>query len=179
MGRRRPPDHGRAGSGVGVNTAVIVISLILRLILGGIFAFAGWKKLEDPQAVASSIQAFKVHALGHPMPDHLVLMGTYAVPWLEVVVGAALLLGFWTRAASLLYALLMASFIALVISVIQRDMDVNCQCLGRFKLFCSGPLGTCKVIENSILMAGSLLLLTIGPGALSLDRLIFGRREPA
>jgi uncharacterized membrane protein YphA (DoxX/SURF4 family) len=162
-----------------LNTAITAIALVLRLLLGGIFLFAGFKKLEDPQAVANSIQAFKIHFFGHPMPDHVVLLSTYTVPWVEVVVGAAILLGFWTRAASLLYALLMATFIALVISVIQRDMDVTCQCLGRFKLFCSGPLGTCKVIENSILMAGSLLLLTIGPGSLSLDRLIFGRREPA
>jgi uncharacterized membrane protein YphA (DoxX/SURF4 family) len=159
-----------------MNLVLSAISLILRLGLGGIFIFAAAVKLRDPQAVAGSIQAFKINLMGQPMPDHLVLLGTYGIPWLELLVGAALVLGLWTRSAALLYTLLMASFIALVISVIQRDMNVECQCLGRFKLFCSGPLGTCKVIENSILMAGSLLVLTIGSGSFSLDRLIYGRR---
>jgi uncharacterized membrane protein YphA (DoxX/SURF4 family) len=159
-----------------MNLVLSAISLILRLGLGGIFIFAAAVKLRDPQAVAGSIQAFKINLMGQPMPDHLVLLGTYGIPWLELLVGAALVLGLWTRSAALLYTLLMASFVALVISVIQRDMNVECQCLGRFKLFCSGPLGTCKVIENSILMAGSLLVLTIGSGSFSLDRLIYGRR---
>jgi uncharacterized membrane protein YphA (DoxX/SURF4 family) len=159
-----------------MNLVLSAISLILRLGLGGIFIFAAAVKLRDPQAVAGSIQAFKINLMGQPMPDHLVLLGTYGIPWLELLVGAALVLGLWTRSAALLYTLLMASFVALVISVIQRDMNVECQCLGRFKLFCSGPLGTCKVIENSILMAGSLLVLTIGGGSFSLDRLIYGRR---
>jgi uncharacterized membrane protein YphA (DoxX/SURF4 family) len=154
------------------------ILLLLRLLLGGVFLFAAYQKLLDPQGAASTIEAFKFGA-----PDHLVMFGAYLVPWAELMVGAALVLGFWTRAAALLYTVAMASFIVAIFSVIQRDMDVNCQCLGRFKLFCGGifdpvkdrPLGLCKVVENGVLLGGALLLLAAGGGRLSLDRIIYGR----
>jgi uncharacterized membrane protein YphA (DoxX/SURF4 family) len=158
---------------VGLNTAASSIILLLRLVLGGIFIVAAGLKLSDPQAVADSILGFKLGA-----PDHLVLFATYAVPWAELFAGAALVFGFWTRAGALLYSLALAGFIVAIISVIQRDLSVECQCLGRYKLYCTGPLGTCKVIENSILLAGGLLILTTGGGAFSLDRLIYGQRDP-
>lgn len=145
--------------------------LVLRLILGGIFVFAAAVKLQDPQGVADTILGFE---LG--IPDHLVLLGAYVVPWAEMLIGVALVVGLWTRAAALLYALTMAAFIAAIISVIQRGMSLECQCLGRFKLYCSGPLGTCKVVENSILLGGALIIFVLGAGGFSLDRFLYGRR---
>lgn len=156
-----------------MNLALSIPLLVLRLVTGGVFIFAAAMKLQDPQGVAGNITAFKFD-----IPDHLVILGSYALPWTELIIGIALVLGFWTRAAALVYALVMAIFIVGIISVIQRGLNVDCQCLGRFKLYCDGPLGTCKVVENSILLAGSLIVLTAGSGMFSLDRLIYGKKDP-
>lgn len=143
------------------------VALILRLALAGLFIFAASVKLENPQVFLSSVLAFKVipaHA------DHLVKLATFAVPWVELVAAASLILGLWTRAGAALLALTLLGFIGLIISVLQRGMSVKCGCFGRFKLFCTDDaLSMCNVWQNCGLLAIALAILILGPGKLALD----------
>jgi hypothetical protein len=54
-------------------------------------------------------------------------------------------------------------------------MDVTCGCFGKYDLLCSGPLGWCNVGQNTLLLAGAVLVLVRGPGSASLDRALSGR----
>jgi uncharacterized membrane protein YphA (DoxX/SURF4 family) len=168
---------------------------LLRAALGGLFVFAGLNKLFlngvepnpfAPESFAEAIMAFKLVD-----DDQLVTWATFMIPWTEIIAGAALILGLWSRGAALVIGLLLAAFIAAITSVIFRGIPVtNCSCFGQYKLLCGNdvaqflkdqpPVGWCKVVENSILVLAAAVLLAHGGGRLSLDRLLSagsGRRK--
>lgn len=136
-----------------------------RVLLGGLFVFAGVMKLSEPQLFAQAIGAFKFN-----LPDHAVVLATFATPWVEIIAGAALALGFWSRAAAALLALMLAAFIGAIVSVIQRKIDAHCSCFGSFEIPCTGPVGLCHIIRNSVLLALAGICLRWGPGPLAIDR---------
>src|SRR5690606_8437592 len=143
------------------------ILVLLRLFLGGVFVYASLVKLGDPQQFAWAIRAYRL------IPDdakHLVTLGAFVVPWLELITSAMLILGLWGRAAALVATGFMAVFVYAVWSVIARDLNITCGCFGKMKgpFGCEGPIGTCKLAENITLLASGLALLALGPGALSL-----------
>ncbi|MFA6044242.1 MAG: MauE/DoxX family redox-associated membrane protein [Phycisphaerales bacterium] len=137
-----------------------------RIILGGLFVFAGVIKLMNPQLFQQAIAAFKVPG----MPSHLEILLTFVVPWCEIAAGAALLLGLWTRSAALLLSSMLVVFIALISSVLWRGMDVKCGCFGKFEVPCTGPVGPCHLVRNGVLLALGLMVVFFGPGPLAIDR---------
>lgn len=141
-----------------------LLALPVRLVLGGLFLFAAYVKLGDPQQFAFSVHAFKI------LPEHLSILATFAIPWVEIVLGACLVLGCWTRAASILLFLLIAGFLGGIISVIVRKMDVTCGCFGKFEIPCTGPIGICHVVRNTVLLAGAAYIALAGPGPVAVDR---------
>jgi uncharacterized membrane protein YphA (DoxX/SURF4 family) len=145
------------------------ILLLARLGLAAVFGFAAYAKLSDPQSFADSIKAFKV------LPDHLTILATFTIPWAEALGAALLFLGLWTRPAALVLSLQLAVFIAGILSVLIRHLDVTCGCFGEYDLLCSGPLGWCNIAQNALLLAGSLLILFRGPGIASIDHAVTRR----
>lgn len=139
--------------------------LVTRLLLGGLFIFAGVIKLQDPQTFLFSVKAFDLfpeHA------GHLVVLTTFLVPWAEVVAGAMLVLGVWARASALVHALLLAAFIAGIGSVLARGLAVECGCFGKYSPFCrAATVGWCNIVQNAVLLGMALVVLWRGPGALS------------
>lgn len=144
-----------------------LVLLLLRLALGGVFVWAAWVKLDDPQAFADTIKGFKLlPAAG----DHLVVLASFAVPWVEMLAGAVLMLGLWTRAAALVLLINLLSFIAAIVSVLQRGISTKCGCFGELSPFCPEEISGCNIVQNSILGAMALVLLIRGRGLLGLDR---------
>ncbi|MCC6951373.1 MAG: DoxX family membrane protein, partial [Phycisphaerales bacterium] len=78
-------------------TAIGWLVFPLRLILGGLFMLAGYLKLSAVPVFAGAILGFKMD-----LPDHIVIGSAFVVPWVEIIAGAMLVLGFWTRAAAAL-----------------------------------------------------------------------------
>lgn len=148
--------------------AYSALALVLRLGLGGLFLFAAYNKLIDPQTFSESVQAFHIPMPGW-MEDRMVMLATYAIPWTEIFCSVALVLGLWTRAAGTVFLLLMSVFLVGIISAILRHLPLNCGCFGKFKLYCDGPLGWCKVRENCVLMAGAAVIVICGGGKWALD----------
>ncbi|MCW5757297.1 MAG: DoxX family membrane protein [Phycisphaeraceae bacterium] len=150
-----------------------VFTLFVRLLLAGIFAFAAYMKLRNPaaaQAFAESIQGFKL--LDPLQHHHLTVLATFAVPWLEILCAAFLILGFWTRAASFAMLGAMGVFIWAISTVIERGMNLQCGCFGEFSFPCGDTIGMCHLVRNSILAAGCLYLVIRGGGRVSIDRLL-------
>ncbi len=154
-----------------------LVLLLARLALGGLLAFSGWMKLKPgnlpmpgggtadsgPQLFLNNLRSFEIG-----MPDHLLVLAAFAVPWTEIVCAAALLFGLWARPAGALAAALLLAFTGGVVSVLLRHMNVNCGCFGDLELLCVGPLGWCKVAENGALIAIALLVAWRGSGGLAL-----------
>lgn len=155
--------------------------LALRATLGGIFLFAAYQKL-GPDSVpdlkttaaavktpvqdfAESIKAFKV------VPDHMIPILTYAVPWTEAICGVLLIIGLRTRAASFILTAALGSFIWAIYRVVQRGEHVECGCFGKINFPCKAQItdGTCQIVRNSVLALMAVTLLLFGAGTLSFD----------
>lgn len=146
-----------------------LLLLILRLGIAGLFLFAAWQKLFDPesgpQKFAGSVNSFKI------LPEHLVYLATSAIPWIEVICALLLLVGLWTRASATLLAALVVVFTGAVASVLLRNMSVTCGCFGRFSLICPhDKLSWCKIGENALILLPTVLVAVFGGGFLALDR---------
>lgn len=143
------------------STGLRFLLLVLRLALGGLFLFAAYTKWQDPQKFIFAVKGFKI------LPEHLAVLATYAVPWTEAFASVLLILGIWSRASALTIAIMLLGFIAGMLSVIQRGIDVKCTCFGGYELLCSGSVGWCNVGQNVVLLAVAVLLAIKGGGMLS------------
>jgi len=141
--------------------------LALRIVVGGLFVFAATVKLNDLHGFAEAVKGFKLFPA--PLGDHLILVTTFAMPWAELILGALLLLGLWTREAAALTTLLLLGFCVALYSVIARDMTLTCGCFGKIDFICTGPVGWCSVVRNLVHAALAVAVLALGPGRWSLD----------
>jgi putative oxidoreductase len=99
-------------------------ALVLTLVLGGAFIFAGAIKAWDPVKFAGSVQNF--HILSWPLGVRL----AFYLPWLEILCGVALIVG-WLRSGALaIMSALMVIFIAASVSARMRGINVDCGCFG-------------------------------------------------
>jgi uncharacterized membrane protein YphA (DoxX/SURF4 family) len=153
-------------AGFSKSKAQDIVKIVLRVLLGGLFAYGGYLKLDSPFGLAFAIKGFK---LG--LPDHLVIDLAFMIPWLELLAGVSLIVGFFTRGAGLVIVGLMAFFIAGIGSVIWRGIDTHCGCFGKLDFICPHVLGACHIIRNVVLGAIAGYLAKVGAGPYSLDRI--------
>jgi uncharacterized membrane protein YphA (DoxX/SURF4 family) len=101
-----------------------VVTLLARLILGGVLLAAGGLKVFKPTESANAVAAYKL------MPTELAHLIGYALPWLEVAIGLLLIVGFMVRPSAVLSGLIMIVFIGAIASVWARGMLIDCGCFG-------------------------------------------------
>lgn len=97
---------------------------LFRLIVGGVFIWAGALKIADPLGFAQNIDNYRI------FPHFMSFFLALTLPWVEVVAGAMLILGIWRRPNSLVTSLMLAAFIVLVFSAVIRGIDTDCGCFG-------------------------------------------------
>lgn len=102
------------------------VLLLLRLIVGGVFIWAGGLKIADPLGFAQNIQNYQV------VPPGLAFLIAVVLPWVEVWSGAFLIIGVFKRSSALLISLLLIGFIGLVALALARGIDTSCGCFGSF-----------------------------------------------
>ena len=98
------------------------ISIRVQLGLGALFAAAAIPKIVDPPAFAHMVYNYRL------LPGVAVNAAAITLPWVEIAAGAALLLGFWKRAAAGIAGLLLLVFIAALSVNLARGNPVNCGC---------------------------------------------------
>jgi uncharacterized membrane protein YphA (DoxX/SURF4 family) len=103
---------------------MIAVGWIGRLVVGGVFLFAGVHKLLAPDAFAQDIANYQV------FPHWTWNLAAAIVPIAEVLGALALLTDFKRRAAAIVLGALNVAFIALIVSVIWRGIDLSCGCFG-------------------------------------------------
>ena len=121
--------------------------LSLRLLIGGVLAYAGFMKAVAPAAeFAAVIQTY------HLIPPVWAMPMANALPWIEMWVGTFLIFGYATPLSAAGAAALFAGFFAALSSVILRRLDLaSCGCFGPESL---SP-------KHSLVIDGVLLLLTL------------------
>lgn len=100
------------------------VLLMARLLLGGVFLWAGVLKAVDPLAFARSLATYQL------LPQQGNLLVAVTLPWVEIVCATLLLLGWRVRPAALVAAVLNLIFIVAIASVLARGLNVDCGCFG-------------------------------------------------
>src|ERR1700730_10948620 len=101
-----------------------IIWRIVDLIIGVVFIYAGAIKALDPIRFAGDIDNYKM------LPWAIGVRLAFYLPWLEMLCGLALSLGFFYRGGLLLLTALTFIFIASSIIAKVRGLDITCGCFG-------------------------------------------------
>lgn len=132
----------------------------LRLILGVVFVYASLDKILEPQHFAISVRAYQI------IPLSLSNLFAVAVPWSEMIAGAMLILGVFTRRAAAAVFILLAMFVIAMATVLVRGMVIDCGCFGEEKG--SSTVGPFLIGRNLFLMAAAFIVMRYNDGFLSL-----------
>jgi uncharacterized membrane protein YphA (DoxX/SURF4 family) len=133
------------------NSAVRMVALILRLVLGAVFIYAAWTKLRDPWAVfAVAIDSFQI------LPSWGVEWVARTLPWFELAVGVLLISGRWLHISTTASSLLLLVFFGLLVTAQLKGMQINCGCFGPDE-----PLSWKTVLRDGALLSSSLLITAI------------------
>jgi uncharacterized membrane protein YphA (DoxX/SURF4 family) len=122
------------------------IELAARWVLGGMFVYASYNKILAPAVFAKIIYGYGL------FPAMFINLIAIMVPFLELVAGLALIIGFYPRSAALIVnAMLLVFITALSINLI-RGHEFDCGCFsinsGAQKTF-AGPL----IIRDFLILA--------------------------
>jgi putative oxidoreductase len=113
------------GTGEIMNIAGFSPFVVVRLMLGGVFLYAGFTKIADPTTFAGSIAAYRI----------LPYFGNYLVaavlPWIEALCGLLIITGYRVKAAATLVVILNLAFMAALASTIVRGLDIDCGCFSK------------------------------------------------
>jgi uncharacterized membrane protein YphA (DoxX/SURF4 family) len=100
------------------------LSLLARLLLGGVLLVAGGLKVTKPTDSANAVAAYKL------LPTNIAHLLGYALPWLEVAIAVLLIIGIMVRPAAIAGGLIMVVFIGAIASAWARGLIIDCGCFG-------------------------------------------------
>lgn len=100
------------------------LTFLFRLILGGVLLAAGGLKIGNLQKSAMATRAYEL--LPIPVANFL----GYSLPWIEIGIGALLIIGVGVRVMGLLGAVIMLAFIIAIAQAWARGLSIDCGCFG-------------------------------------------------
>jgi putative oxidoreductase len=127
------------------------VLLIFRLVLGGLFVYAGIVKVLDPLGFAQDIRNYRF------VGQSLSFIAAIVLPWLEILAGTFLVVGIWKRGATLVISGLLVFFILLTFITMARGLDIDCGCFGAL----SRRSGLGVIIEDLAMLYLGLCVLSI------------------
>ena len=100
------------------------VLLISRIILGLTFIWAAAGKIGQAELFADLIFSYQI------LPYYLVNITAIVLPWIELLCGILLMVGFKVRGSALLISLMLAAFLLALGINIARGVDMDCGCFG-------------------------------------------------
>jgi uncharacterized membrane protein YphA (DoxX/SURF4 family) len=136
---------------------------VLRIGLGAIFIVAGLSKIGHAALFASEIAGFRL------LPQAIVPALALGLPFLELLLGAYLVIGLFSRASAWIAAALLLVFDLAIASAVARGLAVNCGCFGPNDTTTTswGEVG-----RDALFVVLAVVVALCAPGALALDRRI-------
>ena len=100
------------------------LTLLSRLVLGGVLLAAGALKVGNPQKSAMAVRAYEV------LPINIANFLGYVLPWMEVGVGTLLIIGVGVKISAAIGGFTMFVFIIAISQAWARGLNIDCGCFG-------------------------------------------------
>ena len=141
------------------------VTFVCRLAVGITFVVSGAGKLFEGSAFVDDVLKYEL------LPDTLAQVYGTALPWVEVIVGALLILGLASRLAAGIGMLTALSLVIANSVVLYRGLNLACGCFGDLAVLQTRQ----AIIIDSVLLILSLLILFRKEDFLNLESRIFNR----
>jgi uncharacterized membrane protein YphA (DoxX/SURF4 family) len=135
--------------------------LIIRVLVGALLVVAGAVKVGHPAELAASIAGFRL------LPAAIVGPLALALPYVELVLGAYLVAGLFTRTVAALAAIQFLCYGGAIASAVVRHISASCGCFGPND---SAVADWPHVAFDLTLAVASAFVAYGAPGALAVDR---------
>lgn len=136
--------------------AALWLSLLARLVLAGVFAWAGLAKVGDLPLSRLSVRSYQL------LPNGLADLIGNALPFVELALAALLLIGLGTRLVAAVSGLLLAGFVVGIASLWIRGIEAACGCFGT-SLLSDGTVTSYPLLltrDVGLLVLAALVVLT-------------------
>ncbi|MBN2192711.1 MAG: DoxX family membrane protein [Polyangiaceae bacterium] len=140
------------------------ISLAMRLYLGWVFIAACLHKIANPASFAVDVATYQF------LPLWAVNFFALTLPWVELFAGVLLVLGLRARAAALLIAVMMASFMVALGHALYLGLDMACGCFASAAAVDEDPISWHTVVRDAGWLSLALYVLCLDRAPLGLDR---------
>ena len=138
------------------------ISLLGRLVVGGVFLAAALTKVDDPQESVRAVRAYDL------LPEAVVRPLGYALPYLELALAVLLIVGIGVRYVAAFTGALLVVFVAGIVSAWVRGLKIDCGCFGGGGAV-EDPQYGIEVLRDALLLAVAVAVAAIKRSALSVD----------
>ncbi len=118
----------------------------LRVYLGYFFIYASLSKIPHPAQFAEAIADYRL------IPFMFLNLGAVILPWIELVTGLFLIIGFKSRSSVIVIGLLLIMFDAMILINMYQGAPINCGCYD----IVGEPIGWKKVLENLLMLVFSV-----------------------
>jgi putative oxidoreductase len=140
-----------------------VAALPARVYLGVVFLLACYHKILSPGSFALDIATYQILPLSTINPMAIVL------PWIELVSGVMLLVGFRTRAAALLVSGMLVVFTTAISIAVSKGLDMSCGCFAS-QGAADDPISWRTIARDFGWLLLSLYIIIFDNNPLGLDR---------
>ncbi|MGR4065907.1 MAG: MauE/DoxX family redox-associated membrane protein [Vulcanimicrobiaceae bacterium] len=138
-----------------------VAVLIARVLLGAMLVVAGASKVGHAADLAAAIAGFRL------LPPALIPPLALGLPYFELMLGAYLIAGLFTRTAAIVACAQFVVYAVAIASAVVRHIPANCGCFGPHDV---APADWPHVAFDLALAAVAAFIAAGAPGSLALDR---------
>lgn len=142
------------------------ITTVLRIFMGLLFIYSGLFKAINPDNFSKVIILYDV------LPENLIPYAAIIFPYLELLTGLLLLVGYKIKASVLVSVIVMIFLITIVSINIHRGKTFACGCFDLEKLGIKEEIGIPVIIRDILFLIILLLIFCARQHVFSIDRKI-------
>jgi uncharacterized membrane protein YphA (DoxX/SURF4 family) len=133
-----------------------IIYFLARFILGGIFIYAAVYKIAFPRVFANVVVSYRM------VPDQIAVWTAFFLPWLELGLGIAVVIGVRNREATIMICSLLVFFLAISVAKSLAGSLKECGCFPRNSFLATSDIHWILVRDSIFFSLGILVLLLGG-----------------